>query len=165
MWSRRCAFFAWCFLVWLVLTWTATVEQVLVGAVLSALVALVSAPLGNLSGPWRGLFPRRALAVVCLIGLVAARVVVANVRLTRLVWSPRPEPPSGMVIVGSGERSDGGLTAMAVFTSVVVDSQLVDLDRERHELHYHAVWASDDQEVNHRRINAPIEAALNGVIR
>jgi multicomponent Na+:H+ antiporter subunit E len=126
---------------------------------------MVSAPLGHLSGPWRGLSVGRASAVVRLAGLVAARVVVANVRLARLVWSRRPEPPSGMVIVGTEERSDGGLTAIAVLTSVVVDSQLVDLDRKRHELQYHAVWASDDHEANHRRINAPIEAALKGVVR
>jgi multicomponent Na+:H+ antiporter subunit E len=165
MWSRRWAVFAWCYLVWLLLTWTATVEQVLVGAVLSAIVTLASAPLGNLSGPWRGMSPRRAFAVARLIGLVATRVVVANIRLARLVWSRSPEPPSGMVIVETEERSDGGLTAVALFTSVVVDSQLVDLDRERGELHYHAVWASDDRETNHRRINAPIEDALKGIIR
>jgi multicomponent Na+:H+ antiporter subunit E len=155
----------WCYLVWLLLTWTATVEQFVVGALISALVTVVGASLGNLAGPWRVLSPSRALAVARLIAVVAARVVVANVRLARLVWSRRPDPPSGMVIVSTDERSDGGLTAVAVFTSVVVDSQLVDLDRERHELQYHAVWASEDQEANHRRINAPIEAALDGVTR
>ncbi len=165
MWPRWVAAFCWAMLTWTLLTWTATVEQVLVGAVLSAGVATACAPLGSLAGPWRLLAPRRLLAMVALAFTVAGRVVVANARLTRLVWSRHVRPPSGMVIVPTTARSEGELAAVAVLTSVVVDSQIVDVDRQRHELQYHVVWAGPDSDANRRRINAPIEDRLAGITR
>lgn len=162
---RWLAIWCWAMLTWTLLTWTATVEQVSAGIILSALVATACRPLGEVAGPWRVLSPRRLVALCRLGAVLAARVVVANLRVARLVWSPRAEPPSGMVIVPTRMRGDGELAAVTVLTSVVVDSQLVDLDRERHELQYHAIWADPDPGESHRRINAPVEAPLEGVTR
>jgi len=156
--SRWWALFCWCYLVWTLLSWTASVEQVVFGVVLAALVALACAPLGTVAGPWRLLAPRRLVAFARLLWLVVTRVVVADVKLTRLIWSRHPRPGSGMVVSATRARTDGQLTTVGVLTSVIVDSQLIDLDRYRHELQYHAVWvASIDPETNRRLINGPVE--------
>ena len=53
------ALFCWAFGVWVLLTWTLTVEQLAFGAGIAALVAVALAPLGEAAGPWRLLAPRR----------------------------------------------------------------------------------------------------------
>ena len=62
-------------------------------------------------------------------------------------------------------RTDGGLTAVGLITSVIVDNQLIDLDRSRHELQYHAVAVTtEDPEENSKQMNAPVERQLKGVL-
>src|SRR5690348_9682273 len=88
---------AWAFLFWLLLTWTATAEQLLFGAGLSLATALAIAPLGPVVGPWR-LGPRRLGGLAALTARSAIAVLRANASLTRRIWFA-PHPPSGMVIV------------------------------------------------------------------
>jgi multicomponent Na+:H+ antiporter subunit E len=156
------AVFCWAYPTWTVLSWTLTVEQVVVGVLLSALTAVACAPLGPVAAPWSVLRPRRAVALGRLAAVVAVRVARANIGLSRRIWSPRLPLRSGMVIVPTAARSDGALTAVGLLTSVIVDSQLIDLDRGRHELQYHAVWVdSTDSGRNRERVNAPIEKRLS----
>jgi multicomponent Na+:H+ antiporter subunit E len=159
---RWFAVFCWAYLTWTILSWTLSVEQVAVGLALSALTGLACAPLGLVAGPWSVLRPGRAVRLLRLGAVVAVRVVRANLRLTRRIWSLRLPLRSGMVIVPTTARSDGALTAVGLLSSVVVDSQLVDLDRSRHELQYHSLWIdSADPLRNRERINAPIEGHLS----
>jgi multicomponent Na+:H+ antiporter subunit E len=129
----------WAFLVWVLLTWTRTGEQVLFGAVVAAAVAVALVPLGEIPGPWRLLHPRRLAALVVLLAVTAGRVFISNVRLARRIWAPDLPLSSGMVVAATAERGPGQLTALALMTSVVVDNQLVDLDASRGELQYHAI--------------------------
>jgi multicomponent Na+:H+ antiporter subunit E len=70
-----------------------------------------------------------------------------------------------MLVVPTAARTDGALTVVGVLTSVIVDSQLVDVDRDRSELQYHVVSVeSTDPQANRRRINAPIEERLTPVV-
>jgi multicomponent Na+:H+ antiporter subunit E len=159
---RWLAVFCWAYLTWAVLSWTLTIEQVLIGVLLSALTALACAPLGPVAAPWSVLRPRRVAALARLAAVVAVRVVRANVALSQRIWSPRLPLRSGMIIVPTTARGDAALAAVGVLTSVIVDSQLVDLDRVRHELQYHGVWIdSTDSGRNRERINAPIEERLS----
>lgn len=158
---RVIALSVWAFGVWVLLTWTRTLEQLLVGAVIAVAVGAVLAPLGEVIGPWALLRPRRLLGVVRLLGIVPVRIVVANVRLARRIWAPSRPLSSGMVVVPTRERSDGGLTTVGLITSLIVDNQLVDLDRGTHRLQYHAVAVpSRDPEKASEAINAPLERRL-----
>jgi multicomponent Na+:H+ antiporter subunit E len=153
-------------LTWVVLTWTLTLEQEMFGVGLAIVVAISCLRLGDVVPPWRILDPRRTVALVRLVLHAAARVVAANVSLARRVWRPSMPLRPGMVIVPTRMRSDGGLTAVGLITSVIVDNQIVDLDRRRHELQYHAVWiASEDPDENAKEINAPVEERLRAVMR
>jgi multicomponent Na+:H+ antiporter subunit E len=71
-----------------------------------------------------------------------------------------------MVIAATRERRAAGLTAVGLMTSVVVDSQLVDLDARRGQLQYHAVAApAGGPDETARVINAPAERLLRPLLR
>lgn len=155
------AIFCWAFLVWVLLTWTLTAEQLLFGALVAAAVAIALAPLGNAAGPWLLLDPRRLAGAFWLLAVTAGRIVRSNVRLARRIWDPRRPLASGMVIAETQQRSAGGLTAVGLMTSVVVDNQLVDLDPSRGQLQYHAVSVPEGgQEGASRAITRPAERLL-----
>ncbi|GAA5006761.1 Na+/H+ antiporter subunit E [Actinopolymorpha pittospori] len=152
------ALWVWAFAVWVLLTWTLTAEQLLVGAVIATAVAMVFAPLGPVARPWRLLDPEVLWRLAVLAATALARSVVSNVRLAVRVWSPRRPVRSGMLVVPTKARGPGEVTAVGVLTSLIVDNQLVDLDRHAHRLQYHAVWiTTEDPEGNRRHINGPIE--------
>jgi multicomponent Na+:H+ antiporter subunit E len=158
---RVVALFCWAFLVWVLLTWTLTLEQMLFGVAAAVIVAVALAPLGEVAGPWRLLTPRRLGAAGALLILAARRIVLANLRLSWLIWNPRLPVSSGMVIVPTSQRSEGGLTAVGLITSLIVDNQLVDLDRSAGQLQYHAVEVPEGgPEEARKAINGPVEDRL-----
>jgi multicomponent Na+:H+ antiporter subunit E len=160
---RITALFCWAYATWVLLTWTRTAEQLIFGAGVALLIAVALAPLGEVAGPWQLLTPRRLTAVVALLALTSYRIVVANLRLSRLIWDPRLRERlrTGMVVVPTTQTSAGGLTAVGLITSVVVDNQLVDLDPSRGELQYHAVEVPDGSpEQVREKINGPVERLL-----
>jgi multicomponent Na+:H+ antiporter subunit E len=158
---RVVALSCWAFLVWVLLTWTLTLEQMLFGVVAAVVVAVALAPLGEVAGPWRLLTPRRLAAAGALLILAARRIVLANLRLSWLIWNPRRPLRSGMVIVPTSLRSEGGLTAAGLITSLIVDNQLVDLDRSAGQLQYHAVEVpGGGPEEARKAINGPVEDLL-----
>jgi multisubunit Na+/H+ antiporter MnhE subunit len=85
---RVIALFCWAFGVWVLLTWTLTLEQVAFGAAIALGTAAALAPLGEVGGPWRLLTPRRLAATAALLAVAAGRMVAANLRLTRTIWDP-----------------------------------------------------------------------------
>jgi multicomponent Na+:H+ antiporter subunit E len=160
---RLAALFCWAFAVWVVLTWTRTAEQLLFGVGVAAVVAVALAPLGDVAGPWQLLTPRRLAASGRLLASASYRIVAANLRLSRLIWDPRLRQRlrTGMVIVPTTQTSEGGLTAVGLVTSVIVDNQLIDLDPSRRQLQYHAVEVPEgDPEQVRDKINGPVEDLL-----
>jgi multicomponent Na+:H+ antiporter subunit E len=151
----------WSFLTWIILTWTRTVEQLLFGAVVALMVAVALAPLGGALGPWWFFRPCRLVGCIRLVLVTASRVVVANLKLSARIWNPRLPLTSGMIIVATHERSDGGLAAVGLISSLVVDNQIVDLDRRARHLQYHAVAVPEGSRREARNhVNGPVEALL-----
>lgn len=154
----------WCYLVWILLTWTRTAEQLLIGAGISLAVGIALAPLGRVAGPWRLLVPRNALAALRLLATAVVRIPVANLKLAARIWRPSRPLRSGMVVVPTRERSDLGLTTVGLVTSLIVDNQLVDLDRRNDLLQYHAVDVPEGSPEHKRAaINEPVERCLKDV--
>jgi multicomponent Na+:H+ antiporter subunit E len=163
MGRRLIALFCWAFAVWVLLTWTRTAEQLLVGAGAAIVVAVALAPLGDVVGPWQLLTPRRLAAAAAIAASSGYRIVAANLRLSRLIWDPalRRRLRTGMVIVPTTQESAGGLTAVGLITSLIVDNQLVDLDRSARQLQYHAVEVPEGgPEQVREKINGPLERRL-----
>jgi multicomponent Na+:H+ antiporter subunit E len=148
----------WTFLVWILLTWTSMAQTLLFGAGIAVAAAVALAPLGDVVRPWRLPRPRRLAAAARLALVAAGQVVAANLRLARRIWAPSRPLRSGMVVAATRETSDGGLTAVGLLTSVIVDNQLVDVDRFDRRLQYHAVAVPDgDPERVRDAINGPVE--------
>lgn len=155
------AIWCWCYLTWIVITWERAAENLAFGAVAAAVCAVALAPLGPALKPWRLLSPRRVMVVVQVGAHVLVHLVMANISLSRRIWSPRLPLRPGMVVVPTLARSDGELTAVGMLTSLVVDNQIVDLDRKNKELQYHGVWCgSADGTVNRSKINGRLEDLL-----
>ena len=164
--KRVFALFLWAFGAWILLTWTVTVEQVIVGAAWAAAVAFSLAPLGDVASPWAVLDPRRLVVELELLVKALGWIVVANVELAARVWRPSRPLRSGMVIVPTDERSDGGLTGVGIITSLIVDNQIVDVDRARHDLQYHAVSVPEGgPQAARDEINGPVERILGRLER
>ncbi|MGH9098983.1 MAG: Na+/H+ antiporter subunit E, partial [Acidimicrobiales bacterium] len=103
----------------------------------------------------------RAAGFLTLFADALLRVVRANCSLARRIWLPSLPLRSGMVVVPTAMRSEGGLAAVGVVTSVIVDNQIVDLDVARHELQYHAVFVEPGgPQENRAVVNGPIEDRL-----
>jgi multicomponent Na+:H+ antiporter subunit E len=152
---------SWAFLTWVLLTWTLTAEQLAFGAGIAVVVAVGLLPADRGVAPWRILEPARLGRVLRLAAKALRRMVVANVTLARRIWTPSLPIRPGMLIVPTETRTAAGLTAVAVVSSLIVDNQLVDVDPERHELQYHAIWVtSTDPEEVRREINGPIEEEI-----
>jgi multicomponent Na+:H+ antiporter subunit E len=164
--GRRWALGVWAFSVWLLLTWTPfTWETEAVGVVTAILVAFAIAPFGSVARPWLILDPRRLLAVARLVWGTLRGIVAANLRLARLIWSPSLAVRSGMVIVPTDEVTDGGLAAVGLISSLIVDNQIVDLDRHRRLLQYHAVCVPQGGRDRAREaINGPLERMLEPLV-
>lgn len=158
---RVLALGCWVYGGWVLLTWTLTWSQLLFGLGFALIIALALAPLGEVAEPWRLLRPLRALGFTVLLGDALFRVVRANCSLARRIWVPSRPIRSGMIVVPTAMRSEGGLSAVGIITSVIVDNQIVDLDVAHHELQYHAIWVdSDEPEENRGHVNGPIEERL-----
>jgi multicomponent Na+:H+ antiporter subunit E len=153
----------WAWGVWLLLTWTATAEQLIFGAVLALLLALAMATLGPVGAPWRLLDPRRAWAALELLLLAVYKIVRANLSLARRIWSPSRPLASGMLVVPTDVHTDGELAGTALISSLIVDNQFVDLDRRNDELMFHTVAVPDGDPAE--AINRPIERRLSRIRR
>jgi multicomponent Na+:H+ antiporter subunit E len=158
---RLIGLWCWGYLVWALLTWTLTVEQVLFGAFIAAAVAVALAPLGEVAGPWKLLRPRALAGGAWLLLAAAGQILRANLQLARRIWDPHRPLASGMVITPTRERTDGGLAAVGVISSLIVDNQIVDLDARAHELQYHAVAVpGGGAEQAREQMNGPVEDLL-----
>jgi multicomponent Na+:H+ antiporter subunit E len=71
-----------------------------------------------------------------------------------------------MVIVPTDARTDGGLAAVGLISSLIVDNQIVDVDRGRHLLQYHAVTVPEGgRRAAREAINGPVERMLEPLTR
>ena len=151
----------WAFLVWNLLTWTATVENLAVGLGVALAVAAAIAAAGTVIPPWRLLDPRRLAGIVWLIAVVSAGIMRENVKLARRIWLPSRPLASGMVIAPTAARTDGEIAAVGLLTSLVVDNQVIDIDRSRHLLQFHGVALPPPGRQHARAaINGPVERPL-----
>ena len=156
----------WCYAVWVLLTWTRTAEQLATGLAVSLLVAAFLTPLGAVAAPWALLDPRRLGTLALLTCSAAWRIVAANVQLSRRIWAPSRPLRTGMVIVPTLARTEGELAAVGLVTSLMVDNQIVAVDRDRHELQYHAIDVPPPDPSHARaEINEPVERLLPAITR
>ncbi|HEU5007383.1 MAG TPA: Na+/H+ antiporter subunit E [Jatrophihabitantaceae bacterium] len=166
MMRRIAALYVWAAGTWLLLTWTVTFEQLVTGGLVALAVALGLCAFDDVAAPWRLLDPRVLFATVRLVLVSLARIVGANVKLAYRIWAPSRPLRSGMLIVPTSMRTDGGLGGTGLITSLIVDNQITDLDRSRQELQYHAVAVPEgDRGERTKSVNGPVERLLAPIVR
>jgi multicomponent Na+:H+ antiporter subunit E len=149
-----------CYATWVLLTWTMTAEVLIVGAVLALAVTAATLPLLADTGRMR-VTPGRIGQVLMLAARTLPQILVANLALARRIWSPSLPIRTGMVTVPTKARSDAGLCAVGVVTSLIVDNQIVDLDRANHRLLYHAVVVPEGgDEAAYDAINGTVDRRI-----
>lgn len=160
------ALFGWGCLAWLLLTWTLQAEQLIVGALASVLLTVALLPMMDGVIPaWAVLDPRRLVAIVRLVVIASARIVTANARLTLRIWRPSRPLSSGMVVIPTRARTDAELAGVGLISSLIVDNQLVDLDRSENTLQYHAIDVPPPGEDRAAIVTAGTERLVLGVTR
>jgi len=143
-----------------------TAESLVVGVAVSLAVAVATAPLGQVVGPWVFLRPLRLVALVRLGATLLGRIVVANVRLSNWVWRSGKPPASGMVEVPTRLSGSGAVAATGLLSSLVVDNQIVDVDLARRRLLYHALdLPGGNPDAAYDEVNGPIEARLRHLVQ
>lgn len=163
--GRAAALWVWAAAVWLILTWTVTFEQLVTGGLIATAVAATMWPMGEVARPWALLDPRRSAATVRLIASGLVRIVRANIGLARRIWSPGRPLRSGMVIVPTSMRTEGGIGGLGLITSLIVDNQITDVDLDRYELQYHAIEVPEGEAAKVAEINGPVERLLGPLVR
>ena len=149
---------AWCFLAWLMLSLSVSVESLVTGLVLSLGAAAALSPLGEVPGPWTLLRPRRVGATAPPGGWAGGRLHAR-------------EPPDGPARVdappaaahGDGRRrdaarTDGQVGAVGLLTSLVVDNQVIDVDLDERTMLYHCVEVPRGEPYD--AVNGPVERRL-----
>jgi multicomponent Na+:H+ antiporter subunit E len=157
--------FGLCYLVWNLLMWDLTLEVLTVGAFVCLLVTAAMLPLLADSGTIR-ITPARVARGFELGLLAVGKMVLANLQLAPRIWAPSRPIKSGMVVVPTRVRSDAGLCAVGVLTSLIVDNQIVDVDRARHKLLYHTIVVPAPDEA-YDEINGPVDrrvAAMEALV-
>lgn len=159
---RLLALWSWSYAVWVLLLWTLTAEVLATGAVVCLATAVALAWTGPVAGPWVLLRPRTALGLVHVVTVSTARIVRANLTLTRLIWRRRPAPHSGMVVVPTHMRTGAAVGATGLLSSLAVDNQITDVDLRRHELLYHVVEVT--RGAGYESVNGPTERLLKPLV-
>lgn len=156
--SHAVSLFGICYLIWTLLTWTLTLEVLTVGAVVSALVTAAMLPLFADAGTIR-ITPRRIGRAIELGVFAAGQIVLANAKLARRIWAPSRPIRTGMVVVPTEARTDAGLCAVGLVTSLIVDNQIADVDRARNKMLYHAIVVPDPASA-YDEINGPVDRRI-----
>ena len=156
----------WCYLVWNLLTWTATAENLGIGLGVALLIALAIAPAGEIVPPWRLLDPRRWWGLARLLAVVTWRIARANITLAYRIWAPARPIASGMITTPTLARTDGEIVTVGLTTSLIVDNQIIDLDRRSHRLQFHGVAVPPPGDQHARQANnGPVEGPLLSITR
>ncbi len=93
---------------------------------------------------------RRAAFFPVLLAAVTGQVVGGTWSLSLIVLGLRPLPCPGLVEIPMGSRSESGMAAAAVLTTLAPGDVVVDVDVERQVMLIHTIDASDPEAVRER---------------
>ena len=163
--SDLLALLVWGFASWLLLTWTVQAEQLVCGALTTVAMAALLLPMTDrVVRPWALLEPRRTVATLRLIVVSLVRIARANIGLAVRIWSPRRPLTPGMVVVRQRLPEDAAVAGVGLLSSLIVDNQLVDLDRSRDELQYHAVQVPEPDADRAETVTGGTRSLVLGVL-
>lgn len=160
--QSRILVFALAFLAWLALTAGGGIQEIVAGAVVALVVALVAGQF--LSGfPRRGIPRRAGFAVLYFIRFVW-EMIKANIHVASIVLHPRRPIKPGIIKIRTELTKDTAMTILANSITLTPGTLTVDINPEARELYIHCITVDGtDIEENTRRIGAKFERILKEV--
>jgi multicomponent Na+:H+ antiporter subunit E len=128
--------------------------DVLVGAILSALIAAAGRPARPGSGPESPRLITRLAGAPRLTASTVVDIVRGTWQVARYCLDRRRFQTPGIVAIPIGDRSPSGAAAWGFLTALSPDELAVDIDEERGVLVVHALDASDPAAVRARHHDA-----------
>ncbi|MFH1039175.1 MAG: Na+/H+ antiporter subunit E [PVC group bacterium] len=130
------------FLVWMGLTWPPQWQEILVGAAVSLLVALLTGDM-FVERPHHFKDFRRYLWFLYYLPVLAWECLKANIDVAYRVAHPRLPIKPGIVKVKTVLKSNSGLTFLANSITLTPGTLTVDVDREQGVLYIHWIYVRD----------------------
>ena len=161
--TRRQLFSLWLtlLLIWLVANDSLAPEIVLVGAVVAALLAVLFAPFARVYADIRWT-PRVLLNAFAFLGVFVWELVLANLNVARLVFSPRIDIRPGIVEIKTRLKSPLGRMVLANAITLTPGTLVVDIKGDTLFIHW-IVVSSVDPEAATRDIAGRFEKYLEVV--
>ncbi len=145
-------------LIWLVANDSLAMEIVLVGAVLAAVLAILFAPFARVYADIRW-SPRVLLNAFAFLGVFLWELVLANLNVARLVFSPRIRIRPGIVEIKTRLQSPMGRMVLANAITLTPGTLVVDIRDDSLFIHW-IVVSSEDPEAATRDIAGRFEKYL-----
>ena len=143
---RRQLFSLWLtlLLIWLVANDSLAPEIVLVGAVVAALLAVLFAPFARVYADIRWT-PRVLLNAFAFLGVFVWELVLANLNVARLVFSPRIDIRPGIVEIKTRLKSPLGRMVLANAITLTPGTLVVDIRDDSLFIHWIVVSSVDPE--------------------
>ena len=165
--SAVAATFVVCFVFWVLLTWSFTVQELLTGAIVSLLVALFSARFFIREDAGWLLNPARFFACIGFwCGTFVSELVKANLNMARICFGGCKDINPGIVKIPTEMKSDYGLAALSnsiTLTPGTITMEVTEED-ERNYLYVHWIDVKEtDPEKAGEAIKGNLEKGLRRV--
>lgn len=145
-------------LIWLVANNSLALDIILVGAALAAVLAMLFAPFARVYADIRWT-PRVVLNAFAFLGVFLWELVLANLNVARLVFSPRIRIRPGIVEIKTRLKSPMGRMALANAITLTPGTLVVDIRDDSLFIHW-IVVSSEDPEAATREIAGRFEKYL-----
>jgi multicomponent Na+:H+ antiporter subunit E len=149
------------FAIWIGANSTVAVESLLVGALISGVLAFAFT---HRDGVWRDfrLAPAQVYHFLLYTGTFLVELIRANVNMLRHVYSPRIAIDPGLVEIKTGLKSPIGRLALANSIALTPGSLVIDVKDDTLSVHWLDVQTTDPEEAT-RMIADPFEKHLEKV--
>jgi len=160
--QSRVLVFTLAFLAWLALTAGGGAQEIVAGAVVAFIVALVAGRFGS-GFPRRG-FPRRVGFAVLYVFRFLWEMIKANLQVARIVLHPRCPIKPGIIKIRTELTKDTAMTILANSITLTPGTFTVDINPEARELYIHCI-AVDGTDIaeNTAKISGKFERILKEV--
>lgn len=138
-----------------------TVNEVILGSVVSAVLTLILVKRLNFKLDWK--FPIRLLKFLFIyIPVFIWKLILANLDVARRVLSPKIPLHSGIVKVKTNLKGDLGKLTLA--NSITLTPGTLSIDIEDDYIYVHAIDVKGtNEEENQKNISGPFEKILGGI--
>ena len=144
--------FIFCFLFWLLLTWSVALREILIGLGVSAVVAAVSARFLIQKDPFYLYHPVRLLTLVYYLVVVFGwEVIKANISMAAIVLSPNLKNyKPGIIRVPAAEKPSSayGMALLSNCITLTPGTITVDVAEDKHGNNYYYIHWIDVTETN-----------------